>query len=77
MLNTNLAATALQGLERSGEQLGAAARQIAAISSGTVDTVDLSAAAVGMMKAKIGVEANVKVMKTAQEMDKHLLDIKG
>ena len=75
MINTNLTATALQGLEQSGKQLNAAARQIAAIGSGSVDVVDLSATAVALAEAKIGFGANLNVMKAAQEMDKHLLDL--
>ena len=35
------------------------------------------AAAVGMLAAKNMYEANLNLMKTAQEMDKHLLDVLG
>jgi hypothetical protein len=75
MINTNLTATALQGLEQSGQQLNAAARQIAVIGSGSADVIDLSAKAVALTEAKIGFEADVNVMKAAQEMDKHLLHL--
>ena len=77
MINMNLTAIALQGIESAGEQVNASARKIAAAGSGSSDIVDLSTAAVEMMQAKNGYEANVNVMKTAQEMDKHLLDVLG
>ena len=71
----NLTAIALHGLERAGAQVDASARKLAGVSSTSGDIVELSAAAVEMMQAKNGYEANVNVMKTAQEMDKHLLNI--
>ena len=71
----NITATALQGLERAATGFDAAAHKIEFVDSTEADTVDLSAAAVGMLAAKHMYEANLNLMKTAQEMDKHILDV--
>ena len=71
----NISATALQGLDRAATSFDTAARKVESAGSGEADTVELSAAVVGMLAAKHMYEANLNLMKTAQEIDQHLLNI--
>lgn len=71
----NVTAIGLQGLDRAAAGVDAAARKIESSDSTGVDTVDLSVAAVGFLAAKHAYEANLSVLKTGQELDKHLLDV--
>ena len=73
----NVTATAFQGLDRAATGFDAAARKIESTASEGGDSVDLSAAAAGMLAAKHMYEANLNLMKTAQELDKHLVDVLG
>ena len=71
----NISATALQGLDRAATSFDTAARKIESTGSDGSDTVDLSAAVAGMLAAKHMYEASLNVMKTSQEMDRHVLDV--
>ncbi len=73
----NVTATALQGLDRAAAGFDTAARKMESTPTDGMDSVELSAAAVGMLAAKNMYEANLNLMKTAQEMEKHLLDVLG
>ena len=73
----NVTATAFQGLDRAATSFEASARKIDSTGSEGTDTVDLSAAVAGMLAAKHMYEANLSLMKTGQEMEKHLLDVLG
>jgi hypothetical protein len=74
---------ALQGLSSSQAQFDVAAGQIARsplADQGKVapqDQVDLSTALVALLQSRNSVEANLKVLKTADEMEKKLLDVVG
>lgn len=71
----NVTGTALQGLERAATGFDTAARKLDATASDGADMVDLSTAAVGMLAAKNMYEANLNLMKSAQDIEKHLLDV--
>jgi flagellar hook protein FlgE len=75
----DITSTAIEGLNRAEEKLQSVATKLArspiAESGQPKDTVDLSAAAVEMMDARNKHAVNVKVIETAEEMSKHLLDI--
>jgi len=73
----NVTATSLQGLDNAATSFDTAARKISVASSDGTDTVVLSAAVAGMLAAKNMYEANLNIMKAAQEMEKHLLDVMG
>lgn len=70
---------ALDGLARSQSQLNQAAFEIArapaALPGG--DSVDLSSAAVALLQARNSFDANTKVIKIADQLDKILLDMVG
>lgn len=73
-------AIALQGLHQADMQLEQAAARIAtagAASDGNVDVVDLSAELVALMTAKMLFDANLATIKTADQMQKSLIDISG
>ncbi len=71
--------SALQGLSRAENQLNQAAVDIARapVASSGEDVVDLSAAMVALLQSRNNFEANVKLLKTADEMDGTLLNIIG
>ena len=73
---------ALQGLARSEAQLNGVAQKLAQLpvlpsENGPGDQVDLSAEAVALIQARNSFEANTKMMKVAEEMQKALLDVVG
>jgi len=71
---------ALNGLTQSTAQFDQASRQIARTSlppSGGTDTVDLSTAAVALLQSRNNFEANTKVIKVSDEMEKALIDTLG
>ncbi len=71
---------AWQGLSNSEAQFDAAAGQIARAPRadlGQGDQVDLSTAAVALLQARNSFETNLKVMQTAGQMEKKLLDMVG
>lgn len=68
----------LAGLDRATKTLDKVAQRVAeAGTTGGEDTVDLSAEAVSLMVAKQNFESNVKVLQTADQMSKNLLDLLG
>jgi flagellar hook protein FlgE len=76
----DISAIALQGLQQADAQLNQAALQVASYGSSSpsganLDTVDLSAAMVSLMSAKIDFQANLKVMQTAEQVQQNLLDV--
>ena len=74
----DVSAIALQGLEQANTQLEAAASAIANVgapSAGPVDIVDLSAEMVALMSAQTLLGANLATLKTADQMQKTLLDV--
>jgi len=76
----DLSAVALQGLQQADSQLTQAATRIAAYGStspdgASLDTVDLSAEVVALMSAKIQFSANLKSLQTADEIQKHAIDL--
>ena len=71
---------ALEGLNQAELQLNQAAAQIARPPlppSEGVDTADLSAAAVALIQSRNNFDANIKLIKTADEIEKTLLDVVG
>jgi flagellar basal body rod protein FlgC len=74
-----LSAIALRGLEQALMQFGQAEEQVAApaaTADGTpVDTIDLSQAIVSLLSARNQFEANIAVLKTADEMQRHVVDV--
>ena len=71
---------ALDGLTHSVAQFDQAARQVVRASlpvSGGTDTVDLSTAAVALLQSRNNFEANTKVFKVSDEVEKALIDMVG
>jgi hypothetical protein len=68
---------ALDGLARSESQLNQAAVEMARapVALPGQDTVDLSSAAVALLEARNSFDANTRVIKIADQLDKILLDI--
>lgn len=74
-------AIALQGLQQANVQLETAAAKIASAGASSpdgtpVDIVDLSTELVALMTAQNLFEANLATIKTADQMQKALVDIK-
>jgi flagellar hook protein FlgE len=72
--------SALTGLHTAQAQFNAAASKIsrAPVTSGPgSDSVDLSAAAVALLQSRNNFEANTKLVKAADEMERALIDIAG
>jgi len=74
---------ALQGISNAETQFNTAASQIAraplaALGPGApADQVDLSTAAVALLQSRNSFDANIKVLKTADQMEQKLLDTVG
>ncbi len=72
-------AIAIQGLQQAEAQLETAAARIASAGSnapdGNLDTVDLSTELVALMSAQNLFEVNLATIKTADQMEKALVDI--
>jgi flagellar hook protein FlgE len=76
----NLSAIALQGLHQAGARLESAGSQIASLAASSPgaanqDTVDLSAAVVALVSAKNLYSANLRSVKTADEILKTSIDL--
>jgi flagellar basal body rod protein FlgG len=69
--------TPLAGLDRASKALDKVASRVAQTGNPSGDTVDLSAEAVGLIVARQNYESNVKVIQTADQMSKSLLDLLG
>ena len=75
-----LSAIALRGLDAAQAGLDQAAGRIARVTepasvAAPADTVDLSTAIVGLLAARQDFAVNVKVLKTADEMERQALDL--
>ncbi len=73
-------AIALQGLQQAEVQLETAAARIAsagASDGSNLDVVDLSTEMVALMSAQASFSANVATLKTADQMQKSLVDLKA
>jgi len=71
-------AIALQGLQQADYQLQTATSQIPAAASpdgASLDVVSLSVEAVALMSARNLYDANLATLKTANEMQKNVLDL--
>lgn len=69
---------ALQGLQQAEVQLTAAAARLATAGSpngANLDVVDLSAEMVALMSAQTLFSVNIATLKTADQMQKNLLDV--
>ena len=76
----NPAAIALQGLQQADLQLNTAAARIAnaganSANGANLDVVDFSAEMVALMSAQHLYDANLATLKTADQMQKNLIDI--
>lgn len=72
--------SALDGMSRAEAQLNKAARDIARAPLATPpggDLVDLSASVLAMLESRNSFDANTKVLKVADELNKDLLNIVG
>jgi flagellar hook protein FlgE len=74
------ASIALQGLQQAEAQLNAAAAKIASAGASSadgagLDVVDLSAEMVALMSAQAAFEVNLATLKTADQMQKGLIDL--
>ena len=70
--------TALEGMERAESKANAAASRLARLPfAPQQDTVDLSREAIALLEARNLMQANVNVIKTAEEMEQKLLDVFG
>lgn len=73
-----LSAIALGGLDRALTQFQSAAARAGSAGGSPeagLDIVDLSDAAVSMLAARNQFDANIAVLKTADQMERHALDI--
>jgi flagellar hook protein FlgE len=75
----DLSAIALSGLEATGAAVEKAGRRVVAATSpdSSADEVDLSQAMVGLMTSQRQFEANLKAFQTADEMERHTIDVLG
>jgi flagellar hook protein FlgE len=76
----DLSAIALQGLEQGQARLEQAATRLASAGADTpdgasLDTVDLSAEIVALMSAKNQFSADLSTLKTADQIQKNVLDL--
>jgi hypothetical protein len=75
-----LSAIALTGLDRAQARFEQSARSVTAATapptdSATADTVDLTTASVNLLAAKQDFAVNLKVLQTADRLDRSTLDI--
>jgi flagellar basal body rod protein FlgG len=73
---------ALQGLQQANIQVSAAATKIASADASSpdgtnLDVVDLSTEMVALMSAQSAFDVNLATLKTADQMQKSLLDLKA
>jgi flagellar hook protein FlgE len=75
-MDMEISAIAQQGLQQAQLQLESAASSLAgAAGSSGGDSVDLSAGMVDLMSAQNNFAVNISVMKTADEIQKSVLDL--
>lgn len=75
----NIMSTGIEALHRAEDRLQAVAEELARAGDPAhlEDTVDLSREMVAMIEARNEHAVNAKVIETAEEMQKHLLDVLG
>ncbi|HEY3838236.1 MAG TPA: hypothetical protein VGL72_16765 [Bryobacteraceae bacterium] len=77
----DVSSIALQGLQQAQTQLETTAQQLSTAGSSSngapMDTADLSDAAISLMSAKNQFAANLNLMKIADQMQKHVIDLLG
>ena len=77
----DISAIALQGLQQAGERLDQAAARIASAGAlsdqADVNAVDLSGQLVALLSAQNQYDFNVQTMKTAEQVQKAILDVHG
>jgi flagellar hook protein FlgE len=78
----NPSAIALQGLQQADLQLETAAARVAGAgtdssNAGNQDVVDLSAEMTALTSAQTQYEANLATLKTADQMEQHLVNLRG
>jgi hypothetical protein len=72
----NVASVALQGIQQAGDRVQVAAQRLSQTAGGGGgDIVDLSAEMVALMQAKNFNSAMVSLVKTAEEMDSHIVNL--
>ena len=74
----NVTSTAIEGLNRAEEKLQSVASKLARVSdtnSAPEDTVDLSAEMIALIEARNEHAVNVKVLETANDIERHMLDV--
>ncbi len=76
----DLSAIALRGLDMAQAKLERVANLLVAVGEASpeaapVDTVDLSAAVVSLLSARNEFAANIKVLRTADDMQRQVLDL--
>ena len=69
--------TPLAGLDRASKAVDKTATRVAQAGNAGGDTVDLSAEAASLLVAQQNYQSNVKVIQTADEMTKSLLNLLG
>ncbi len=72
----DIAAIALGGMNEAQGRVESAARRLASAAEPT-DTVDLSAEMVALMEARNAFTTNARVLETADEIQKNVIDILG
>jgi hypothetical protein len=75
-LSATSLATISQALERS-DQAAKGIREATEPTADPEDRVDLSTEAIGLLAAKNGYDAAVQLTKTADEIDRHAIDLVG
>ena len=73
-----ISASAVEGIHRAESKVESIAQKVArpaTPSAATTDQVDLSDMMVGLMQARTEVGLNVKILQTADDMSKTILDI--
>jgi flagellar hook protein FlgE len=74
----DVSSIAVQGLKQADAQLDVAAAKIASLgtpSAGGVDVVDVSTEMVALMSAQTQFDANLTTLKTADQIEKSLVDL--
>jgi len=75
MVVMQITAIALQGLDHARAQFEKSASRLARLGSGGGDIVDLSQEMVALLLAKNQFVLNTRLLRTADEMEGHMLDL--
>lgn len=71
----NIVGTALSGMQTAQSSLEKTAQRIATVSPESSDSVDLSSQMVAMLAARNQFQTNARVIQTADDMQKKVLDM--